>query len=115
MTTINDVQKFLNRFKAKINILGIIYMDERGKNTQALAELEITPAYRREVIDRIEAIDYSEGPIINDRDNRGDLWVFGKDVKGKEVYIKISFGATDRSPICISFHTPKYPMKYPFK
>ena len=27
--------------------------------------------------------------IINDRDNFGDLWVFGKDVNGNEVYIKI--------------------------
>ena len=45
----------------------------------------------------------------------GDMWVFGKDVKGQEVYIKISLGQENRQTICISFHISEYKMKYPFK
>jgi len=45
----------------------------------------------------------------------GDMWVFGKDVKGQEVYIKISLGQKNSQTICISFHISEYKMKYPFK
>lgn len=45
----------------------------------------------------------------------GDLWVFGKDVKGQEVYIKICYGLPNRSTICISFHVAEFPMNYPYK
>jgi hypothetical protein len=43
------------------------------------------------------------------------MWVFGKDVKKNEVYIKITMGFAGGSVICISFHTAEYPIRYPFK
>jgi len=43
------------------------------------------------------------------------MWVFGKEVKKKEVYIKISMGIENTNAICISFHIAEYPMKYPYK
>jgi hypothetical protein len=42
------------------------------------------------------------------------MWVFGKDVKGQEVYIKITLGKGS-SALCISFHIAEHPMNYPFK
>lgn len=36
--------------------------------------------------------DYSEGPIVDALNNQGEMWVFGKDVKGNEIYIKITLG-----------------------
>jgi hypothetical protein len=43
------------------------------------------------------------------------MWVFGKEVKQKEVYIKISMGIANNSAVCISFHVAEYPMIYPLK
>lgn len=89
MATMDEVEKFLNTFQAKLKIFKIIFRDDRGKNTQALAELEITPAYRENVIRNITVSDYSEGPVKDTLNKYGEMWVFGKDVKKKEVYIKI--------------------------
>ena len=42
-----------------------MYRDDRGKNAQALINLEITPKYRDTVIINLEVEDYSEGPVID--------------------------------------------------
>lgn len=115
MVTKEEVEKFLNNFHVKLNIYEIIFRDDRGKNTQALADLEITPLYRKEVIKSIAAHDYSEGPIVDTINTYGEMWVFGKDVKKLEVYIKIALGHPSSSTICVSFHVAEHPIKYPFK
>lgn len=43
------------------------------------------------------------------------MWVFGIDIKGKEVYIKLSKGLPNGPVICHSFHVAERKMKYPFK
>ena len=63
--TKEDVQRFLNQMKEKIKVFGIMYRDDRGKNAQALINLEITPKYRDTVIINLEVEDYSEGPVID--------------------------------------------------
>ena len=100
--------------KEKIKVFGIIYRDDRGKNAQTLVDLEITPKYRDTVIINLEVEDYSEGPVIDTLNQCGEMWIFGKDVKEQEVYIKITL---DRgtSALCISFHIAEHPMNYPFK
>lgn len=115
MATIEEVEAFLSHFHEKMKVFRIIFRDDRGKNTQALAELEITPKYRENVIKKLKADDYSEGPIVDTLNKMGDMWVFGKDVKGREVYIKISLGIPGSATICISFHIAEHKMKYPFK
>ena len=112
--TKEDVQRFLNQMKEKIKVFGIMYRDDRGKNAQALINLEITPKYRDSVIINLEVEDYSEGPVIDTLYRFGEMWVFGKDVKGQEVYIKITLGKGS-SALCISFHIAERPMNYPFK
>ena len=82
---------------------------------ETLADLEITPKYRETIIKAIEVEDYSQGPIVDTLNHLGDMWVFGKDVKGHEIYIKISLGRDNCQTICISFHIAEYRMKYPFK
>lgn len=115
MITKEDVEAFLERFHQKIKVFQIIFRDDRGKNAQTLADLEITPSRRVDIIKEIKAEDYSQGPIIDTLNQLGDMWVFGKDIKGKEVYIKISLGQENSQTICISFHISKHKMKYPFK
>ena len=115
MATKQQVEDFLKRLKEKIKVFDIIFRDDRGKNLQTLATLEITPTYRKQVILNIETEDYSEGPIVDTLNKMGEMWVFGKDVKGQEVYIKITLGQPNNSTICISFHIAEHPMSYPFK
>ena len=115
MATKEQVEDFLMRLKEKIKVFDIIFRDDRGKNLQTLATLEITPTYRKKVILNIEPEDYSEGPIVDTLNKMGEMWVFGKDVKGHEVYIKITLGQPNNSTICISFHIAEHPMSYPFK
>lgn len=115
MITREEVAAFLKQFHQKLMIFQIIFRDDRGKNIQTLAELEITPKYRETIIKEIKIEDYSQGPILDTLNRYGELWVFGKDVKGKEVYIKISLGQENYQTICISFHVSEYEMRYPFK
>ena len=115
MATREEVERFINNFQSKLKIFQIIFRDDRGKNTQALAELEISPTYRETVIKEIVVEDYSEGPIVDILNKYGEMWVFGKDVKKQEVYIKIALGHPNSSTICISFHKAERPIKCPFK
>ena len=114
MATREEVEAFLSCFQDKLKVFNIIFCN-REKNTQALADLDITPLYRETVIKEIAVEDYSEGPIVDTINKFGDMWVFGKDVKQQEVYIKISLGRPNSSTICISFHKAEHPVKYPFK
>ena len=113
--TKENVEAFLNQFHQKLKVFSIIFRDDRGKNAQTLADLEITPKYRETVIKEIKAEDYSQGPIVDTLNSMGEMWVFGKDVKGQEVYIKISLGHSNSQTICISFHIAEYKIKYPLK
>ena len=115
MATKEQVEEFLKRLKEKIKVFDIIFRDDRGKNLQTLAALEIAPTYRKQVVMNIEPEDYSEGPIVDTLNKMGEMWVFGKDVKGHEVYIKITLGQPNSSTICISFHIAEHPMTYPLK
>ena len=47
MATKNEVEHFLSLFKEKVKIYDIVFRDDRGKNMQTLAELDITPRYRK--------------------------------------------------------------------
>lgn len=115
MITIEDVERFLARFHEKMKVFDIVYRDDRGKNLQTLSELEITPIYRTRIIKQLKANDYSEGPIVDTLNDMGELWVFGKNAKGREIYIKIALGKPGTRTICISFHIAEHKMKYPFK
>ena len=115
IATLAEIQKFLNDFHQKVEVFDILFWDERDKNYDSLHLLEITANERKKIVKTIDPEDYSEGPIRNMLNRFGDLWVFGKDVKGQEVYIKICYGLPNRSTICISFHVAEHPMNYPYK
>ena len=116
MTTKQDVECFLEQFKIKLDIYDIVFRTRTNdKNERTLFALDITSRYRKDVIRNLEVRDYSQGPLADELYHGTEMWVFGKDVKGQEVYIKISMGAPERHTICISFHIAERPMRYPFK
>ena len=63
MATKLEVEKYLMDFKVKMSVFNIFFRDERLKNTQALLRMELTPDSRKKIIESIEVVDYSEGPL----------------------------------------------------
>jgi ribosomal protein S9 len=115
MITKKDVETFLNELHTKMKIFGILFRDDRGKNQATLQELEIVPSYRTVVIENLRVEDYVQGPVVDELNRLGEMWVFGKDVKGREIYIKVMISGVTSQTICISFHIAEHPLIYPFK
>lgn len=115
MITIEDVKAFLDQFNIKAEVFGIVFKDDRPKNRKALVQLDLTQLQREVIVKSLLPQDYVEGPVIDMLNQKGEMWVFGKDVKGQEVYIKITLGYENGQTICISFHIAEHPLTYPFK
>ena len=113
-STIEDIEFFLYEFRTLKKKYGIIFYD-RHKNTQALLNLEISAKEREKVLDSLTARDYYRGPKPDMVNVGGEYWEFGKKVKGKEVYIKISMGYDEEAVACFSFHKAERKIKYPYK
>ena len=111
----DQIEKFLNIFKYKCKFFSLVLNYERSKNYQTLLCLDINRSEVESILQTLVVEEYSEGPIKNNMPNLPDLWVFGKEIKGKEIYIKIHEGMSETSPICISFHIAEYQMNYPLK
>ena len=111
----HDVEHFLKEFKQKMKVFDVLFRDERGKNAQALASLELRPVDRKEILEKLKPEDYCEGPLEEKLYGGADMWVFGKEIKKQQVYIKITMGIQSAPVICISFHIAEHPLIYPFK
>lgn len=110
-----EVQRFLDDFKVKLGMWGVLFQDHRSKNAQTILDLEISTEQRKQVLRELMVEDYSEGPLDDKLYGGASMWVFGKTVKKREVYIKISMGTPSSRVICISFHVAEHKMKYPLK
>ena len=113
--TIDEVKAFLEQFNVKAQIYGIRFRNDREKNKETLRLLEISPLQREVIVKTLQVQDYVEGPIVDVLNKEGEMWVFGKDVKEREVYIKITLGYENGQTICISFHIAEKPLVYPYK
>lgn len=119
--TLQEVEAFLNEFKAKAKVFGIVYNMLKEENALTLMELEMSPNSRDEYILGLTPQDYYQGPDDNlDNPEEGDVWMFGIGIKRRRkvwpIYIKIY--VTKRANIanyCISFHIAKFPMTFPYK
>lgn len=115
MASKSEVEIFLSDFHQKMKIFAVIFRDDRGKNKQALIDLEIRPIERNRIIESLTSDDYCEGPAPELLYNTTDMWIFGKQIGDTELYIKISMGIPNSSVICISFHPAEFPLHYPLK
>jgi len=81
-----------------------------------LLKLGLTKQNVEEILLSLSVKDYCKGPE-DDRDRPGELWFFGKNIKGCDIYIKLKVACIDGSKIakCISFHEAKWPLEYPNK
>lgn len=121
--TYDEVKSFLEEFKVKARVFGIVYNIDKEENQQALFDLEMPAGKRDEYILNLNPEDYYQGPDTNDYDSEeGAVWMFGigirKHGRGKKIpiYIKIYITkAEGASNYCISFHVAKFPMSFPYK
>ena len=88
----------------------------RPENKECILQLGFKYRDISETLLDLSVEDYCEGPC-RDRDQPGDLWVFGKVMENKAVYIKMklaSFGPL-RIVRIISFHFAEHKLEHPFK
>ncbi|WP_047548511.1 type II toxin-antitoxin system MqsR family toxin [Psychroserpens sp. Hel_I_66] len=109
------IKLFLQELQAIIKSLGIIFYNRPKNSIQNLADLSITPKMREEIILNLEVKDYSEGPLEETQQGGTEMWVFGKVIKGQQVYIKLTISKMTGGAVCISFHKAEHPMEFPLK
>jgi hypothetical protein len=111
----DDVRKFLKEFKKIVAVRGLDVIPRR-ENINALAELGLTKKNRQDEIMTLSVADYCAGPEP-DRDKPGHIWIFGKKIGGKEVYIKLKIAQAGKDKIakCLSFHAASYPLCFPYQ
>ena len=71
-----------------------------------------------DIVERLKELtirEYSETLVDKDDINPPLLFVFGKDVNGKQIYIKFKIkGSQKRHVLCVSFHYAKEKMTFPY-
>lgn len=71
-----------------------------------------------DVVDRLKELtirEYSETLVDKDDTNPPLLFVFGKDINGKQIYIKLKIkGSQTRHVLCVSFHYAEEKMIFPY-
>jgi hypothetical protein len=118
MATKEGIEHFLGDFKYKLGFWGLFIRSDRDKNFKTLTVLEFrVEDVKKELneLNELNVVHYSEGPVKETLYNGADMWIFGKVIQNKEVYIKISLGQPSDKAICISFHFSDYSMTYPYK
>lgn len=72
-----------------------------------------------DVVERMKELtiaEYSETLIDKDDDKPPLLFVFGKDINSRLVYIKLKIkGEQTKRVLCLSFHYAKHDMVFPYK
>ena len=121
-----DVKKFLDDLKAIINNVSFDSNDDLIIIKSSKDEVQYSTRYTLfdldydtvDVVDRLKELtvsDYSETLIDKDDDKPPLLFVFGKDINNRQVYIKLKIkGENNRRILCLSFHYAKHKMKFPY-
>ena len=72
-----------------------------------------------DIVERLKELtvsEYSETLIDKDDDKPPLLFVFGKDINNKRIYIKLKIkGTITKKILCLSFHYAKHDMEFPYK
>lgn len=116
MATKAEIELFLKDFRFKLDFWGLLFQNRLSKkNFQTLTDLEFSVEDVKKELRALVVSNYSEGPIPDTLYDGAPMWVFGKMVSKREVYIKITMGPPNDRVICISFHYPEHDLAYPYK
>lgn len=113
--SVQDVRDFLLEFK-RVGAEGGVDIVPRRETRPTLTKLGLTKANVAELLLGLSVTDYCRGPEP-DRDQPGNIWVFGREIEGEEVYIKLKVAQVgdQRVAKCLSFHIAEFPLRYPHR
>jgi hypothetical protein len=100
--------------------VGAIFLSIQSKKKEVIAFRSLLDLdYEAEdIVARLRELtveEYSETKIDKDDVNPPLLFVFGKDIDHKTVYIKLKIkGDQHRHILCVSFHYAENPMNFPY-
>ncbi len=111
-----EIQSFLIGFKQVVTQGSGVFLVPRHDTRVTMSHLGITKKNLEEILLALSVENYSSGPE-DDRDRSGQVWVFGKVVRGYEIYIKLKVAEVSGKKVakCISFHIASYPIEYPYR
>lgn len=115
VASLEEAANLLYEIQEKIRQNGVIFLNGRVKNRQTLANLGITAAQQRGIIDQLRKEDYCGGPESDEKYHWKLVSVFGTTFRETELYIKFSVGVDNTPVVCVSFHEAEWPMSYLFK
>ncbi|MHB0981306.1 MAG: toxin [Thermoleophilia bacterium] len=87
----------------------------REKNLTTLANLGINRKHAESLVLGLKPEDYVSGPETDHNNPSLDVWVFGLEVSGCEIYVKLQLLLDPECCVCVSFHEPERPMHYPLR
>ncbi|HMI61292.1 MAG TPA: hypothetical protein VK518_10295 [Puia sp.] len=117
MCTEREVEEFLKDFIFKLGFWGLLIRTDRTnpKNIETILALGLKRAHIKEILGQLRLEDCSQGPLPDTLYHYSPMWVFGKTVREREIYIKIQMGLPNAETVCISFHFAERKIIYPFK
>lgn len=104
-----DVQA-TSQFLEQVRILiskGDYLFITRKKNMDTIAIIGITIPQAMEEIKTLSYREYLSGPKKDHSGDGTDIWEFGKEINGEDVYVKIKIDS--RGCVCLSFHLAEKP------
>ena len=109
------VSRFLNEFKTIARKRGVDFVPRQGF-IEMLTLLGITRRICHDELLSLSAEDYYQGPE-DDKGRPGEVWMFGKRLEGKEIYIKLKLAKVSKETIakCLSFHPADFPLCFPLR
>lgn len=115
-----DLHKVLERDDFNINTdLNLIRKKKQGDDQKFSTQYTLLALdYDAEdVVNRLKELkveEHSETKIDKDDVNPPILFVFGKDINGKLIYVKLKIRDQQKQVVCVSFHYAKDKMEFPY-
>ena len=89
-------------------------LERRPENMATLAQLGMTVRDAHDRIISLKPSDYVEGPTPRKSNPSQGAWVFGLNLQGVSVYVKVSIRLEPARCVCVSFHEAERPMAFPY-
>lgn len=117
---LDELHKLLEKDDFDINTdLNLIRKKKQGDDQKFSTQYTLLALdYDAEdVVNRLKELkveEYSETKIDKDDVNPPILFVFGKDINGKLIYVKLKIRDQQKQVVCVSFHYAKDKMEFPY-
>jgi hypothetical protein len=114
-----EVVEFLTSFKTAMGF-GWFHFKNRQRNLQGLVDLGLSVDGAKEILAQLGVENYASGPEPEHDDPSRDVWIFGYELDGKEIYIKLRLAPDTRNKelsraVVWSFHRAERALRYPLR